>query len=265
MEMSTGNKVHPCLTPMSTRKRSVTWLLCMTQHSTFSYKAWMIFTNFCGIPWCRRIFQSDGWCRLSRAYSKYTNTTDKELFHPRDCSRIWRRTKMWSMHDRPYQKPACLWRSSLSTAVVMRWRMMRQKTLLMMDSSVLPLQLLHSDRFPFFSLISIPLFQALGITSLSQTSWRMCLRSCGVSCPLPSASQHTHCRPLQLLDCVFDLQDGDGPKFDVQVTNVSKCRRFTSVEELLKVFSLLWPFLQWCQIRLSIDYFTVVVLSSVSM
>ena len=48
------------------------------------------------------------------------------------------------MHDFPFLKSACSWRSSLSTAVVMSWRMMWQKTLLVMDSSVLPLQLLHS-------------------------------------------------------------------------------------------------------------------------
>ena len=66
---------------------------------------------------------------------------------------------MWSMHDFPFLKPACSWRSSLSTAVVLHWRMMRQKTLLVMDRSVMPLQLLHSDRFPFFgSLMIVPLF-----------------------------------------------------------------------------------------------------------
>ena len=75
--------------------------------------------------------------------------------------------------------PSCsllvFWRSSLFTAVVMLWRMMRQKTLLVMDSCMMPLQLLQSDRFHFFgSLMIVPLFQASGITSLSQTSCRMC-------------------------------------------------------------------------------------------
>ena len=82
---------------------------------------------------------------------------------------------MWSMHDFLILKPACSWRSSLSTAAMMRWRMMRQKTLLVMDSSVIHLQVLHSDRFPLLgSLMLVPLFQASGITSLFQTSWRMC-------------------------------------------------------------------------------------------
>ena len=52
---------------------------------------------------------------------------------------------MWSMHDFPFLKPACSWRSSLATAVVMHWRMMQPKSLLVMDSSVMPLQLIHSD------------------------------------------------------------------------------------------------------------------------
>ena len=87
------------------------------------------------------------------------------------------------MHDFPFLKPACSWRSSLSTAYVMHWRMMRQKILQMMDSSVMPLKLLHSDRFPFFgSLMFVPLFLASDITSLSQTSRRMCSRSCDISC-----------------------------------------------------------------------------------
>ena len=82
---------------------------------------------------------------------------------------------MWSMHDFPFLKPACSWRGSLLTAVVMRWTMMRQKTLLVMDSSVMLLKLLHSDIFPFFgSLVIVPLLRASGITSLSLTSWMMC-------------------------------------------------------------------------------------------
>ena len=82
---------------------------------------------------------------------------------------------MWSMHDFPFLKPDRSWRSSFSTAVVMRWRMMRQKNLLVIDSSVMPLQLLHSDRFPLFaSVMIVTLLQAPGMTSLPQTSWRMC-------------------------------------------------------------------------------------------
>ena len=39
MEKSTGDKMHPCLTSVSTLKGSVTWLLSMTLRSKFLYKA----------------------------------------------------------------------------------------------------------------------------------------------------------------------------------------------------------------------------------
>ena len=94
---------------------------------------------FLGIPLRRGILLSDSRCRLSKAFSKSTNTTYKELFHSCDRSRIWRRKKMWSLHNFHFLKPSCSRRGSLSTAVVMRRRMMRQKTLLVMGSSVMPL------------------------------------------------------------------------------------------------------------------------------
>ena len=94
---------------------------------------------------------------LRYAVSMSTNTTYNDLIHSYDCSRIWLWTKMWSMHNFPYLKPACCWCSSFSTAAGMRWRTMRQKILQVMDSSVMPLQLLHSDRLPFFgSLMTVP-------------------------------------------------------------------------------------------------------------
>ena len=55
---------------------------------------------------------------------------------------------------------------------------------------------------------------------------------------------------LQLLDCIFDILNCDGPKFDIHVlfslTVVCKCRRVTEDEELLSVLSisLVLPFLQ---------------------
>ena len=142
IEKSTDDRVHHCLTLVTTQRGSISWLFSMTRYSKFLYKALKIFTDFCGILWCRIIFKSHGRRKLSKAFSNSMNTTYKELFHSCDCSRIWRRTNMWSMHDFPFLKPACSWRSSLSTAVVMRWRMMQQKTLLAMNSSVMPLQLI---------------------------------------------------------------------------------------------------------------------------
>ena len=102
MEKCTGDRMHRCLIPVPTLKGSVTCLLCMTRNSRFSYKARMMFANFCGIPLCRRIFQSGGRCSLSKALSKSTNSTCKQLFHSCDCSRFWWRTKMWLMYDFPF-------------------------------------------------------------------------------------------------------------------------------------------------------------------
>ena len=73
------------------------------------------------------------------------------------------------MHDFLILKPAYSLSSSLPIAVVMCWRMMRLKTLLVLNCSVMSLQLLLSDRLLFFvSLMIVPLFQALGIITLSR-------------------------------------------------------------------------------------------------
>ena len=91
---------------------------------------------------------------------------------------------MWPMHDFSFLKPACSWRSSLSTAVVMR-----QKTLLVKDCTVMLIQVVTVGQIPF--LWEFGVFQASGITSLSQTSWRMRLRSGGISCSVFSISACT--------------------------------------------------------------------------
>ena len=155
-----------------------------------------MFTDLYWIPWCSRIFQRDGQWRLSRAFSKSMNTTYKVLFHSCDCSRIWRMTTMWSMHDIPFLKPACCWHSILSSAVVMQWRMTWLKTLLVMDSSVMPLQLLHSDRFPFVGSLSY-LSSKRRVSLHCPKHLRGCVEE-AVAFPvlLPSVSLHTHCRPL---------------------------------------------------------------------
>ena len=62
---------------------------------------------------------------------------------------------MRSMHDFPFQKRAFSWRSSLTTVVVMRWRIMRQKALLLIEGSVIPLKLSQSDIFHLFGSLMI--------------------------------------------------------------------------------------------------------------
>jgi len=59
---------------------------------------------------------------------------------------------------------------------------MRQKTLLVMGSSVMPRQLLQSPRSPFLgSFTMTPLFQSSGISSVSHISWRIRCNSRGVA------------------------------------------------------------------------------------
>ena len=54
-----GDKMHPFFTPVVVLKLSVSWLLQITLHSKSLYRSFMIFTIFWGIPYDRRIFQSD--------------------------------------------------------------------------------------------------------------------------------------------------------------------------------------------------------------
>ena len=83
---------------------------------------------------------------------------------------------------------------------------MLQKTLLVMDSIEMSLQLLHSDKFPFFwSFMIEPLLKSSGFTSLFRgpegyveevVSFRVVLRS---------ADLHTHRRPLVLCRSFISL------------------------------------------------------------
>ena len=91
---------------------------------------------------------------------------------------------MWPMHDFPFLKPACSWRSSLSTAVVMR-----QKTPISEGQYCNAYPVVTVGQIPF--LWEFGVFQASGITSLSKTSWRMRLRSGGISCSVFSISACT--------------------------------------------------------------------------
>ena len=104
---------------------------------------------------------------------------------------------MWPMLDFAFMKPACSWRSSLSTADVMRRRMMRQKTLLVMDSSVMPLQLLHWDRFNFLEVWWLYPSSKRPISLHCPRRPEGCVEEAvAFSVLLLSASLHAHCRPL---------------------------------------------------------------------
>ena len=79
---------------------------------------------------------------------------------------------MWSMQPLPFLNPAFSCRSFLSTAsVILEIKTMR-KTLLGMDSKVIPLQLLQLVKSPDFGiLMMLPSDQQLGITAFSHILW----------------------------------------------------------------------------------------------
>ena len=68
--------------------------------------------------------------------------------------------------DLPFLDPACSLRSIGSRAVAILFRITLLNTLLVMDSSVIPLQFLQGLRFPFFDSLTIcPVFPSTGISS----------------------------------------------------------------------------------------------------
>ena len=78
---------------------------------------------------------------------------------------------------RSFLNPACSLRSIGSRAVDILFRITLLKILLMMDSSVIPLQFLQRLRFPLFGSLTIsPDFQSTGISSSSHISLKISVR-----------------------------------------------------------------------------------------
>ena len=76
---------------------------------------------------------------------------------------------MWSVQDLSWRKPACSSRRVTSRAFLSLSRMILVRILLGMESSMIPRQLLHDDRSPFFgSFTRYPFFHSSGICSVSQ-------------------------------------------------------------------------------------------------
>jgi hypothetical protein len=76
------------------------------------------------------------------------------------------------MQPLPFLNPACSCRSFLSTASVNLDIKTMQKTLLGMDSKMIPLQLLQLVKSPDFGiLMMLPSDQLLGITAFSHIWW----------------------------------------------------------------------------------------------
>ena len=112
-------------------------------------------------------------------------------------SKMFLRTNMWSMQPLPFLNPACSCRSFLSTTSIILDIKTMQKTLLGMDSKVIPLQLLQLVKSPDFGiLMMLPSDQLLSITAFSHILWNTgckvstartgsILKSSAFSCSVP--------------------------------------------------------------------------------
>ena len=122
------------------------------------------------------------------------------MFHSWHCSIIYCNVKIWSTQDLPFRKPACSLRISGSMAAEMLSRITLPKTLLVTDSRVIPLQLLHILKSPFFDNLTIsPVFQSLGIASFSHVPSKISIKVLTMISRLqPSIYLHSLCQLLVL-------------------------------------------------------------------
>ena len=128
----------------------------------------MISARWEGIPYARNIFHRLCRCTQSKALAKSTKFTWRVRSHSVLCSIIFLSVKIWSIQPLSLLKPACSSRGWRSTASDKRFMMTFAKILLGVNHSVMPRELLHSDRAPFFGiLMMIPWFQSSGIFLLS--------------------------------------------------------------------------------------------------
>ena len=114
---------------------------------------------------------------LSNTFLKSMKFTLHGVFHSWHCSRICRKVNMCSPQDLPFLNSAGSLRRIGSRAVDILFRITLLNTLLVMDSSVNPLQVLQILWFPFFGSLKIsPVFQSKGISSSSHISLKICVR-----------------------------------------------------------------------------------------
>ena len=114
---------------------------------------------------------------------------------------------MCSPQGLPFLNPACSLRIIWSRAVDILFRITLLNTLLVMDSSVIPLQLLQRLRFPFFGSLTIsPVFQSTGISYSSNISLKISVRvSVMTSPPAFSISAHTPSPPGAFPDFMLSI------------------------------------------------------------
>ena len=148
-------------------KVSVSTALQITWDLQSLYINSITLTSFCGIPKCLKILHRESRWMLSNAFSRSMKLEYREVFH----SLLYLRVKMCSEHERPGRKPACSCLMCSSSAAANLVWMILLKTLLVIGSSAMPLQLLHSPKSPFLGNLTMsPVFHASGICSLSHIS-----------------------------------------------------------------------------------------------
>ena len=122
-----------------------------------------------GIPYDPIIFHKVFLWTLSKAFLKSIKLMNNGMFHSILCSMIFLKVNIWSVHPRPFLKPACSSLSLVSITSSILARMILQKTLLGTDSNVTPLQLSQFCKSPFFGILTIrPFDQSGGMFSFSQ-------------------------------------------------------------------------------------------------
>ena len=114
---------------------------------------------------------------------------------------MFHNVKMCSVVPLPFLKPACSGCRRLSTVVFIRVMTIFENILFGMGSRVIPLQLLQSAKFPFFSnLIILLCVQSSGSYSFSHISTkRGCRISAAVSGSVLKTSAHNESVPGALL------------------------------------------------------------------
>ena len=102
-------------------------------------------------------------CIESKAFEKSTKFTCSGLLNSAHCSMTVLRVKIQPL---PTQNPACSSLSLVSICLSILFKITLHKTLLGIESSIIPLQLSQFFKSPFFgSFIITPLDQSIGIFS----------------------------------------------------------------------------------------------------
>ena len=134
--------------------------------------------------------------------------------------------------DIPLQNPVCLFCRIWYTVSVNLSKMTRQRNLLVMDRSMIPLQLLKSIRSPFLGSYTMrPIFHWLGAVSVSQIFCRISTSTLGVTTSsvfIISACTWIHPNAFPLVRIIMALITSSSVGLPVPISR-------TSSEELISV------------------------------